>query len=391
MLNVASHLVFEPLGLVARWTKTRLGLLRPVRIMPFLGYGDHRRWRVIGRVQEVRPVCTPDSLDPAWSNLRASWHRFRSSHVPGARVIARPGAGEAETRTDENGYFTFELEADAGAPADGPWRIVRLALPAVEGRTSDPAETAARVLVPSARASFGVVSDIDDTVMYSHATDLWRLIRLTLTNNSRTRVPLPGASAFYRLLRRGADGDRENPFYYVSSAAWNLFDLVEDFLAFNGFPEGPLLMREFGILSGRVLRSNHEHKVEKVERIFSTTEALPFLLIGDAGQHDPELYHRIALANPGRVAAIYIRKVAWLDRSDEISRLAEDLAERGVPMHLFDDTLGMARQAIADGFLPPGVLTEIEWARTNDEQAVRNSRPRHVQEVLGRQRRSGGR
>ena len=54
--------------------------------------------------------------------------------------------------------------------------------------------------------------------------------RTTFLNNARTRLPFAGVAEFYRSLQLGRNGKRNNPFFYVSSSPWNLYDLLKDFL-----------------------------------------------------------------------------------------------------------------------------------------------------------------
>ena len=364
--NVAYHLLIGPIALVLRWTKRRLGWLPPVEVMTYHGFGNKDRIHVLGRVQELRDIPEPREDDSWLQNLRAILRRFRTQEIPGIGIEARIGGAVRSGRTDDDGYFDVELPAPPDLDGHELWHPFEVRLTEAPGRNREPVQGVGRALVPCAESTFGVISDIDDTVMYSHATDLWKLIRLTALHNSRTRTPLLGAAELYRALHEGADGARRNPFYYVSSAAWKLYDLVQDFLAFHGFPEGPLLMRDFGIRNGALLRSCHAHKVEKVERIFRTTGDLPFLLIGDAGQADPVLYHEIASEYPDRVAAIYIRAVSWLDRSAEVERLAKDLAGKGVEMMLVEDSERAAEHAVEHGFIPQAALEGIAAGRRAD-------------------------
>src|SRR5690606_30277301 len=113
-----------------------------------------------------------------------------------------------------------------------------------EGRTS---RAIGQILVPPSDSRFGIISDMDDTVIRSHVTEFWKVARLTMLHNARTRKPFEGVAAFYRALQAGGDGTRHNPIFYVSSSAWNLYDLFRVFLEHNQLPSGPILLRDYGI------------------------------------------------------------------------------------------------------------------------------------------------
>jgi phosphatidate phosphatase APP1 len=222
----------------------------------------------------------------------------------------------------------------------------------------DETTSTGKVLVPPDGAQFGVISDIDDTILQSSATDLFRMARLTFFNNAYTRTPFPKVSAFYRALERGAGGAGPNPIFYVSSSAWNLYDLLDDFLRVHDIPEGPILLRDLGLDSEKLIASGHDHKLEKIDEILSFYPRLAFLLIGDSGQRDPWIYREAVRRHPGRILAVYIRDVSSR-RRDEIAAIANELAEEKVDMLLVQDAEAAARHAAANGLISDEALAEI--------------------------------
>ena len=104
---------------------------------------------------------------------------------------------------------------------------------------------------PLKRARFGVISDIDDTIVSSHVANKLKMILTAALSNSRTRKPFAGVAAFYRALHAGV-----NPFFYVSKSPWNLYAPLVEYLEVQGLPLGPLLLRDFGLLRQK------EHKRE---------------------------------------------------------------------------------------------------------------------------------
>jgi hypothetical protein len=88
------------------------------------------------------------------------------------------------------------------------------------------------------------------------------------------------------------------------------------------------------------------------------------VLIGDSGQHDPEIYAQIVREHPGRVEAVYIRNVSNdPEREDAIERLAEQVAEVGSSLLLAADTYAMAEHAAAHDLISREDLTAILEAR----------------------------
>ena len=148
--------------------------------------------------------------------------------------------------------------------------------------------------------------------MISHSTQLLKKIRLLLFRNAYTRLPFPGTASFYRALAKGRDEKTISPFFYVSSSEWNLYDLLDDFFNFNEIPEGVFMLRTLQYSIFKIWKSgggNHIHKYEKIKVLLETYRYQQFILLGDNGQRDPLIYYQLALEFPGRISAIYIRKV----------------------------------------------------------------------------------
>lgn len=350
--------------------RQRLSLVRPVRIAPYRGHGNGRQVFLRGRVIEDRKVRRALQSDSRWQNLSAAYKRLFSGKVPGVRVRATFAGGRQEVVTDEEGYFecAFTCGESIGT---APWHSMDLRLleQVVPGQGA--VEARGEVMVPGSECRFGVISDIDDTIVRTNATELLRMIRLTLFNNAHTRVPFEGVAAFYEALQQGRSGRDQNPIFYLSSSPWNFYDLLDHFLEVHEIPAGPIILRDFGLEEDRLFRSSHRaHKLSEIENLMRMYERLPFILIGDSGQHDPEIYREVVDGFPGRVLAIYIREVtASAHRRAALERLARDVARAGVDMLRVPDTEAAARHAVRNGFIMSDELQAVRTGRREDRRA----------------------
>jgi phosphatidate phosphatase APP1 len=299
--------------------------------------------------------------DSPWLNLAAMIQRFESDEVPGARVLVRFPGGEHEVTADDEGYFECWIEPRPTFSPSALWHEIVVEL--LHPREGDqPHRQIASLLVPPPESAFGVISDLDDTVVKTGATSLLRMARTTFLSNARTRVPFPGVAAFYRALQKGAGESPFNPVFYVSSSPWNLHDLLTEFLTLQKIPIGPLLLRDWGLNSNESLSTRHAgHKLAGIRRILDLFPALPFILIGDSGQEDPEIYAAIAREAPDRVAAIYIRHTTGVDlgRNAQVDRLAAEITAFGVPMLAADDSAQIAVHAAGLGLLDGDAVAAV--------------------------------
>ncbi|HEV2149410.1 MAG TPA: phosphatase domain-containing protein [Longimicrobiaceae bacterium] len=340
-----------------------------VRIEPYRGYGTPERLYLHGRVLRGSAPSAAGERDHALLNLANMIQRFESDEVPGARVAASLGGRTWQAVTGEEGYFELWMEPDPPLAAGSLWHEVALELPGRTGRDGGPIRATGHVLVPPPESRFGVISDLDDTVIRTGATTPLRMARTVLLGNARTRSPFPGVAAFYRALQHGAGRTGFNPLFYVSSSPWNLYDLLTEFLELRKIPLGPLMLRDWGISEGEVLPTGHAgHKLEAIRRIMELYPNLPFVLLGDSGQEDPEIYHRVVHDYPSRILAVYIRSVhPAAGRADAVRALAEEVAHAGSTLVLTDDTVAAAEHAAAEGWIPADTLAEIGAESERDE------------------------
>src|SRR5215216_3736729 len=329
---------------------TALSRRRHVEVQAFRGYGTPTRLALRGRVLRSTGLVRSRLGDSVVDNLRNMFRRFESDEVPGALVAARAAAGaEVRARTDQEGYF--EVVLDLPRPLEGArvWKPVELELLEPAGTV----RATGQVLVPR-DPQYGVISDLDDTVLRSQATSLWQMAKLTLLHNAHTRLPFEGVAGFYQALQRGRDGEALNPVFYVSNSPWNLYDLLEDFLDVHGIPRGPLLLRDWSL---RALRAGETHKLEAIQAVLDTYPGLPVVLVGDCGERDPEIYRQVVLRHPGRVLAVYVRDVAP-ERHQAVRAIAAELAELGVELVFSPDTEAARRHALDRGLIVAAALPD---------------------------------
>ena len=336
-------------------------------ILPFRGYGDGSRLRLKGRVLESGGLDRWEAGASAWSNLARMLHRFESDEVPDARVRATFGGRETQVTTDAEGYFEVALDQldglDTGPISDQRWREVELELlEPLRGDQESPVRAIAQVLVPPDLAELGVISDIDDTIIRTGANDLVRNWRTTLLSSAEGRAPFKGVAAFYRALEQGTYGRRPvNPIFYVSSSPWNLYDLLERFMALNRIPVGPMFLRDLGLDRSRLVKGPHDaHKLGAIERLFAFYPALRFVLIGDSGQHDATIYREVVRRHPGRVLAVYIREVSSsATRHHTTWALLEEVGHAGAHVAFGPDLIEAAENAAAQGWIEPSAVAQV--------------------------------
>jgi phosphatidate phosphatase APP1 len=361
-------------GAVRKWRGALIRMLgiaaRPVQeaqgkggvvIQPYRGYGSRSEVFLIGRVfRQSNPHAKIGRVD-LLTNLRDVGRRIARRAIPNTIVTARFYGAEETVTTDKDGYFRVHLSPALPPPLDRSWYTMDLSLPQPQA-----VQAQGQIFIPPASCRYVVISDIDDTVMYTGVANKLRMLWRLFIEDAQSRVAFPGVGALYRALHAGASGDQQNPMLYVSRAPWGIYEVLEEFFDRHGIPVGPILfLREWGVSwRSPMPRKAEDHKRELIHNMLALYSDLPFVLIGDSGQHDPEVYRQIVEEHPGRVLAVYIRNVSRdPKRIREIEDLAKVLAGAGSSLVLAADSVAMAEHAASLSLVSPETVSEVRNER----------------------------
>jgi phosphatidate phosphatase APP1 len=340
-----------------------------VVLQPYRGYGSTERAFMIGRVFRQRSDTPAKGPGDVWRMVRDVRRRLVRRPVRGVLVRGVLHGVETTSETDRDGYFRLDWSLHVPAPTTHPWRE---AAPVVEGRGlkgSAPLEGVADIYFAPSSARFAVISDIDDTVMWTGVANKMAMAWRLFAQSAESRTAFPGVSALYRALHDGASREEGNPMLYVSRAPWGIYDILDEFFSRHGIPVPILFLREWGVSLKRPWpRKAEDHKKVLIEAIMNVYSELPVVLIGDSGQHDPEIYLDVVRRFPGRVLAVYIRDVS-LDEEGErrdMAAIGDAVRVAGSEQVVAPDTLAMAEHAARLGLIAPEAVAAVAARQPQD-------------------------
>ncbi|MDM7482272.1 MULTISPECIES: App1 family protein [Halomonadaceae] len=318
-------------------------------VHPYRGYGSQQEIFVMGRVfrQAALGRAIPrrgilrDTADVA--------RRIFRRGLADAQVEIRVGENQLTLTTDRDGYFDAHLPITSTLPVDVSWHRADIVVRASGQPT---VRTSVEVYVPPPEADLLVISDIDDTVMFTGVAEKLKMLYRLFVRKPHRRTAFPGVASLYQALYRGQTEKAERPILYVSRGPWAIYEMLEAFFQLNRIPVGPILfLREWGISWRKPWpRRAEAHKRDLIDRMLALYQDMPCILIGDSGQHDPEVYTEVVKAYPERIKAIYIRRVdSDPKREEAIQRLREQLAHTQCELVLAADSVLMAEHAHGQG------------------------------------------
>jgi phosphatidate phosphatase APP1 len=320
---------------LARWLRrTQARLQGPPSVLLYQGFGNAQRIFLCGRVIQDKGIRTHTD-DSTRTNILNTLKRFASVGVADARLLAEPRGQSFELQTDEEGFFQLDGQIPTKVhPASPTLEQVRLLF---KGTPPHPDQSLqADVYVPARNAPYGIITDIDDTILHTRVRSWfkWRAVYLTLFFNAFTRQHIQGAPGFLQQLHQ-----QLRPVFYVSNSPWNLYDMMLDFLHGQQFPDGPVLLRDLRTRN-LVNPIEESHKYQCIVHILHMYQNLPFILLGDSSERDPELYTLLARQFPNQVCAIFIRI---------IGKVMHPVSATSVPICYFHDYQEAEAQAKAWG------------------------------------------
>lgn len=268
-------------------------------VVPYTGYGATTWIRVLGRVlltRNPRPGSRAERKQLKRSERVRGWRSFTSVPVGDVFVTVSIDNISFQVQADRGGVIDNELPV-ALTPG---WHTVSM-------NTSDSEVSDADVFVVDPATRLGVLSDVDDTVMVTALPRPLLAAWNTFVLDEHARIPTPGMAVF---LERLATSHPGAPVIYLSTGAWNVAPTLTRFLDRNLYPKGSLLLTDWGPTHDRLFRSGREHKRSNLLRLAREFPTIKWLLIGDDGQKDEEIYGEFCALHPENVAAVAIRQLS---------------------------------------------------------------------------------
>ena len=336
--------------------KNHLTAKPEVKLATYRSYGTASHLYLLGRAIDDDKLKMHEDQS-FFRTLANTYKQFDSYEIAGAEVALQlPNGIVLTTKTNAEGYFLFDktisLNLKEFADDEGWVRLKASFVDQVPNSIiTNENDFEAELLIPPLKASYGVISDIDDTILHTGVTSFlkWRLIKNSLFKNAHNRISLEGAPKLYRDLHAGKKGNEQNPIFYLSNSPWNLYQYLKLFLQVNDFPKGPILLRDFRTPFDKTLKPEKPHKQKEIINILKTYPHLNFILIGDSGEHDPAIYTEIAAQYPDRIIAIYLRSVKHSRQMQRVRSIVDNFET--VPVLMVETSQQAEEHARENGFI----------------------------------------
>lgn len=319
-----------------------------VSVKIYHGYGHTHNLVVYGHVFKFRAKSRQKYSESFFVNILYLIRLFILKPYPFVKVRLTFYGQVVDQTTEYDGFFKFEWSASSNVSAG--WHPVKVEAVTEHGEVL--AVNTGEVYVPHI-TQYAFISDIDDTVMISHSATIGRRLRELFIKNPHTRKTFLGAADHYNLLALShTDIAHPNPFFYVSSSEWNLYDYLVEIFRYNELPEGAFLLNQIKQWKNLIKtgKTGHEGKLLRVMRILDAFPNQQFVFFGDNSQHDPSIYSTIAAKYPKNIAAIYIRNIRP-EKEAETKEILQKAVDQQIPVCLFRDSQEATDHSIRIGLI----------------------------------------
>jgi phosphatidate phosphatase APP1 len=326
--------------------KEKLRLIKPVIVFPYRGFGNREIVYLHGRVLEREKILHEDSVykENLLNNIRRMWKSYESDEIPGVGIEGNFLGTKAKAISDEEGYFTLVFQNIPEKAVPNGWHEAEIKIVEMPWKAAYEETTTAEVYYTDEESDFGIISDVDDTILETNVLRPLKMILTTISKSAKQRLPFEGVEDLYQALSRNA----ENPLFFVSGSSYNLYSMLTEFCDHHNIPKAPFILRDLGIgIKQWIKQDSQVYKFNNIKKVFTVYKNLKFICIGDSGEKDPEVYLEIHRRFPGRVLAIYIRHVSSDERKSALEKIVESL---DIPFLIMKDSHHALEHARKNGW-----------------------------------------
>lgn len=308
---------------------------KPVSIIFLPSYGNDKEVSIRGIAVRDDISYESNAYDSWCKNMLRNIGLFYLHPIKDTRIHLFFNGKTIRSKTDKQGFFEIKAQ-DFGKVTFGI-NQVNGQVQGILKKTLQKNTTGLITIKPINDKTIGVVSDIDDTIQKSYITNKFKALGTILFKNNKTQEKIIGVPELYNSLDKNNDGNINGDIYYLSGSPTQLIERIKGFLSNNNFPLGSIDLKRIGKDN---LFQQMDYKLSKLRPLFNTYPDKKFILFGDNGEKDPEIYKQISKEFPNRVIAIYINNVTNDDKNssryegiiltNNTSESADDLKNKGL-------------------------------------------------------------
>jgi len=264
-------------------------------------YGNEHQLIVHGRtvIKEKR-----DEVGKKDSGFSNAWNKidfFHSDELKNKKIFLTIGNEKFETKGDDEGYFRFNIKTVKKLTMG--YKLVNLQI------KDNKKIHHAKATIIGSKKLVGIISDIDDTVVFSDVTKKVELFFNTFWKNYKQREVIPTMVKRFKKILSQNPPNKPSRLFFISGSPEQLFTPIEKFLEYNHFPQHITILKHIHGDNKDPLFDQFAYKIDKIENLITLYPKMQWVLFGDSGERDKEVYKFIKKKYPSSIRAYYIRDI----------------------------------------------------------------------------------
>jgi len=280
---------------------TTISLQAKDNIEVYHAYGNAHHVIVQGRMLHKKEFTKVSSDDGWFRNLWRRAKQIESDEISDAKIVANIQGEKFSVKSDDEGYFEFNITVT---------KILKTGYIDMN-LTIENNNYPKHILVTiiGNQKLMGIISDFDDTIIISDVTNKIKLANNTLFKNYKQREVVSGMVNRFNEILAQNHKDIPSTLFILSGSPQQLFIPVEAFLKYHNFPKYTLILKKAHGANKDPLTDQFAYKTQKIERLIKLYPHIEWVMFGDSGEKDKEVYQFIKKKYPSNVKAYYIQDV----------------------------------------------------------------------------------
>lgn len=270
-------------------------------IVVYHAYGNTHQIVIQGRMENKKTFKKVNKNDSWFRNLWRRARQVEGDEIESQTIFASVHDEKFTTKGDDEGYFEFNITTKKVLKTGYDKVVLN-----IEGN-SDVHQT--EVMIIGSEPLVGIISDFDDTIIISDVTNKIKLGYNTVFKNYKQRKIVPTMLERFQKILAQNPKNVPSTLFILSGSPQQLFIAVEDFLAFHHFPKHTLILKKAHGDHKDPLIDQFAYKTQKIERLIKLYPNMKWVMFGDSGEKDAQVYKAIQEKYPHKVMRYYIRNI----------------------------------------------------------------------------------
>ncbi len=263
-------------------------------------YGNSHEVIIQGRLLHKKEFKEVKKSDNFFQNIYRRAKELINNEIKNKTVEVEINHEKFYEKSDFEGYFQFDVTLKKGLKTG--YYPIKLKI------KNNPDTLTSKATIID-KKMIGIISDFDDTIIVSNVPNKLKLAYNTVFKNYKQRKLVKGLKERFEKILAQNPKNLPTPLFILSGSPQQLFNPIEGFLNYHNFPKHILILKKAHGKNKDPLSDQYKYKMQKIEKLIQLYPNMKWVMFGDSGEKDKEVYESLTKKYPDKVLRFYIRDV----------------------------------------------------------------------------------